>query len=293
MEVGAALAAALPPIAKRWSDKGEVSLLRELISHELLDRMNRQGHWKEYAALIRLLITAMDQLGDVAGSVFLRCRLARKVAQAGDLEGGWSLLREGDKELGENGPVALHAELHSHRSFLAYLEGDQFSALKELRLCIELRTALADHAGLFVAHKLEGNILLRHGEHRAAAASFNAALTLDIFEGSTQRLEAETSLAVREMRLSREEQARERLDRVIRQMRASGVDAELARALFTRALLSELQGMPAQALDLIRQAADLPTRDPAVRMAINRMVWRLERFPQGAAQGLRTQQRED
>jgi len=61
-------------------------------------------------------------------------------------------------------------------------------------------------------------------------------------------------------------------------MRRSPVQTELARALHVAALLAERRGLPAQALDLARQAVDIETRDPAVRAAVERTVWRLERF---------------
>jgi hypothetical protein len=61
-------------------------------------------------------------------------------------------------------------------------------------------------------------------------------------------------------------------------MRAGPVRTELPRALYVAVLLAERRGLPAQALDLARQAADGDARDPAVKAAIERTVWRLERF---------------
>jgi len=276
--VETALACVLPTLARTWLKIGEFTRLGGQLRDDLIDRLNQQGYWTEYVALTKVLIDAMDQQGDLASAVAVRCRLARKVAQQGDLDLGWSLLREVGGLLGDDGPAAACADLHSHRAFLAHLQGDSEFALQELQRGIALRSATDDPMGLLLARKLEGNIRLRRGEYRAAAECYATALACGVPAEAPPRLEAETSLAHCELQLGQFDTASNRLARVIRQMRRSPVQTELARALHVAALLAERRGLPAQALDLARQAVDIETRDPAVRAAVERTVWRLERF---------------
>jgi tetratricopeptide (TPR) repeat protein len=270
-----ALAVALPVLAGNWLALG---VFDQLDVPALIERLNRQGYWDAYVALTRVLIDALDERDDLPNAVSARCRLARKVAQQGDLEHGWSLLREADALVGADGPAAARAELHSHRAFLAHLQGDSAYALEELHCDIALRSAIDDPVGLLMAHKFEGNIRLRAGEYEAATECFAAALAIDAPGAEGPHLEAEVSLAQCELRLDRLEVAGERLDRVIEQMRAGLVRTELPRALWVTALLAEQGGLPARALDLARQAAESDVRDPAVKAQIERTIWRLERF---------------
>jgi pimeloyl-ACP methyl ester carboxylesterase/tetratricopeptide (TPR) repeat protein len=288
--VEAALARALPTLARTWLKIGEFTRLGGQLRNDLVDRLNQQGYWTEYVALTKVLIDALDQQGDLVSTVAARGRLARKVAQQGDLDLGWSLLREVGELLGDHGPAAARADLHSNRAFLAHLQGDSKFALQELHRGIALRSATNDPMDLLLAHRLEGNIRLRRGEHRAAAKCYATALACDVPAEAPERLEAETSLAHCELQLDQLDTASNRLARVIRQMRRSPVQTELARALHVSALLAEHRGLPAQALDLARQAADSETRDPAVRTAVERTVWRLERFGAVAAES-RTERR--
>ncbi len=277
--VETALATVLPLVTVEWAKKRAWVTLCGLVDAELLDRLNQRGYWKEYVLLTRLRVDAADQLGDLASAVQLRCRLARKVAQMGDLDSAWELVRRAWNVLSEDGPAALRADIHSHRAFLAYLEEDDRFALRELEACTELRIATADTSGILVARKLEGNIRLRQRDYQGAAAAFELALAVtDIPSDSKHRIEAETSLAACEMQLSLEDRAEQRLRRVIQQMRASRMDTELPRALLTYALLAEDRGRPAEALEIARLAAALPARDETLRMAITRLIWRLERF---------------
>jgi hypothetical protein len=170
-----ALAAALPVLAKTWLTLG---VFDELDVFVLVEQLNRQGHWDEYVALTRVLIEALDERGDVQDAVSTRYGLARKVAQLGNLGLGWLLLREANGLVGADGPAAARADLHSHRAFLAHLQGDPAYALQELHRSMALRSASDDPVGVLIAHKLEGSIRLRLGEHEAAAACFAAALAV-------------------------------------------------------------------------------------------------------------------
>jgi tetratricopeptide (TPR) repeat protein len=290
--VEAALTATLVPIAQEWAREEAWATLRETVSAELLAGLNQRGRWTEYVLLTRLRIDAADHLGDLSDAVGLRCQLARKLAQQGDLDAGWELLRRAQNALSEENPAVLRARVAQHRALLAHLQGDEHYALRELKASILLFASADDAEGVLVARKLEGNILLRKGDYAGAAEAYKVALAMT---GTTadlkHRLEAETSLAVCETHLGREAIAEGRLQRVIKQMQESRIDAELPRALFTYALLAEQCDRPADALQLARQAASQPARDPAVRIAVERLIWRLEHFDQRAAiQGAVTDQ---
>lgn len=284
--IEAALTSILVPIAEEWVKEGAWATLSEIVSAELLVRLNQRGRWNEYISLTRLRVDAADHLGNVPDAVRLRCQLARKVAQQGDLDAAWELLRQAQDALTQESPAALRALVTQHRALLAYLQGDDRYALKELTASILQFSSAGDTEGVLVARKLEGNILLRKGDYAAAAQAYRAALAVGrITAGLKHCLEAETSLAVCEIHLGREAIAEDRLQRVIRQMQETRMDAELPRALFTYALLAEQCDRPADALQLARQAATHPARDPAVRMAVERLIWRLEHFDQRAIQG--------
>lgn len=258
----------------------ELGMFERVGVAEMGEPLNRQGHWTEYVALTQVAIRALDDAGDLARAVSERCRLSRKVAQRGDLPLASRLLADATDIVGVHGPAAVRAELHSHRAFLAHLQGDSTDALRELRLSEELRPNPGDPAAAVIARKLEGNIRLGIGDYEAAAACYTMALSIEGGDAPGARMEAEVSLAQCEMRLGNLDTAATRLDRVILWMRESAMTEELARALHVAALLAEQRGLPAQALDMARRAVDLSARDPAVRAAAQRNLWRLERFSQ-------------
>ncbi|WP_447008636.1 hypothetical protein ACRAKJ_21470 [Saccharothrix sp. DSM 118769] len=278
--LGRDLAAALPVLARNALEHGEFAELEAILRDGLADRVNRQGHWPDYLAVTRVLIDALDAQGDHAGGVALRCRLVRKVAQQGDLELAGALLHEAEQRVGEHGSAKTRAELHSHRAFLALRQGDSAYAEREARRSVELYAEQQDEHGQFVGLKLLGNIHLRLGEHEVAAEHFRSALDRATPADAPQRLEAEINLALCDMESGRPEQAAARLDALINRMWA-GTDTELPRALHLRALLAEEAGFPAQALHLVRRAAAEWARDPAVREAVARTLWRMERFGAG------------
>ncbi|ROP35246.1 hypothetical protein [Saccharothrix texasensis] len=280
--VGPDLAAALPVVARTALAAGAFGELAPVLRGGLADRLNRQGYWPEYLAVTGVLIDGLDAEDDRVGAVALRCRLARKVAQQGDSRMAWSLLHEAEQHVGDLDSAEVRATLHSHRAFLANLDGDFGFALSEAGAGLELQRGLEDERGVFVAHKLLGNIHLRRGDHAQAAAHFGAALGCGIPADAPERVEAEISLAWCEVELGRTREATVRLDDVIRRM-WSGAHTELPRALHLRALLAEDAGFPAQALDLARRAEAERAREPAVREAVARMVWRMERFGAGGA----------
>ncbi|MGG7570169.1 TIR domain-containing protein [Streptomyces sirii] len=280
-EVLASLAGVLAPVALVAVETGEWRALRDAVPDRMLDRFNARGFWKEYVLLTKALIEAVDGLGDEADRVRLRVRLSRKIAQLGDTRSAWQLARECEAVPGVADSPALRAELAGQRAFLSYLQEDDRSTLHELGVCVDLRTRTGDTAGLLIAHKLEGNVHLRRGRYEEAAAAYRTALAVG---GDTadarHRLDTEASLAMCEARLGSPESAVRHLERTVHEMRALSLTIDLPRALHGLALVYERLGLPARALESVRQAAATPARDPAVRKAVDRMLWRLENLQQ-------------
>ncbi|QHC24623.1 toll/interleukin-1 receptor domain-containing protein [Streptomyces sp. GS7] len=280
-EALASLSGVLAPVALVAVETGEWRALLDAVPDRLLDRLNTRGFWKEYILLTKALIEAADPLGDEADRVRLRVRLSRKIAQLGDTRSAWQLARECESIPGAASYPALRAELAGQRAFLSYLQEDDRSTLHELGICLALRARVGDTAGLLIAHKLEGNVHLRRGRYEEAATAYRSALDVggDVAD-ARHRLDTETSLAMCEARLGSTEAAVRRLERAVREMRALSLTIDLPRALHGLALVYERQGLPARALELVRQAAATPARDPAVRKAVDRMLWRLENLQQ-------------
>ncbi|MER6306377.1 toll/interleukin-1 receptor domain-containing protein [Streptomyces sp. NPDC001657] len=277
----ASLAGVLAPVALVSLETGEWRALREAVPDRLLDRLNARGFWKEYVLLTKALIEASDRLGDTADRVRLRIRLSRKIAQLGDTRSAWQLAREGEAVPGAGDATALRAELAGQRAFLSYLQEDDRSTLHELGICIALRGREGDAAGLLIAHKLEGNVHLRRGRYEEAAAAYRTALAAGGERADARhRLDTEASLAMCEARLGSPEAAARSLKRTVSEMRALSLTIDLPRALHGLALVYERLRLPARALELARQAASEPARDPAVRKAVDRMLWRLENLQQ-------------
>ncbi|MGV9567447.1 TIR domain-containing protein [Streptomyces sp. NPDC003480] len=277
------MARVLPRIALMLASAGQWRELREIIPPRFLDRLNSGGFWKEYVLLARALISAADHLGDETARVGLRVRASRKLGQLGDTRTAWDLLREAETVTSTVDSPALRGDLAGLRAFLSYLQGDDKSTLRELKDCVEWRTREGDAGGLLIAHKLEGNVYLRQQKHKKAAAAYRAALTAGGDEADARhRLDAETSLAICESRQGISETAVLRLERVVREMRALSVHGELPRALHALALLYERQGLSTRALEVARQAALARANDPAVRAAVDRLVWRLENLRPGS-----------
>lgn len=281
------LARVLPRTVLMLVSAGQWRELRETFPPGFLDRLNSGGFWKEYVLLARALISAADHLRDEAARVGLRVRVSRKLGQLGDTRTAWDLVREAETVTSTLVSPSLHGDLAGLRAFLAYLQGDDKSTLRELKGCVELRTRDGDAGGLLIAHKLEGNVHLRRGKYKKAEAAYRAALGAGGDEADARhRLDAETSLAICEFQQENSEEAVLRLERVVREMRALSVHSDLPRALHALALVYERQGLSAQALEVARQAALAQANDPAVRAAVNRLVWRLENLRPGS--GLRT-----
>ncbi|MFG3509718.1 TIR domain-containing protein [Streptomyces sp. NPDC047821] len=279
----APLARVLPRTALMLVTAGQWRALQEMIPPGFLDRLNSGGFWKEYVLLARALISAADRLRDETPRVRLRVRVSRKMGQLGDTRAAWDLVREAEALAGALDSTSLHGDLAGLRAFLAYLQGDDTSTLRELKGCVELRTRDGDAGGLLIAHKLEGNVHLRRGKYRKAAAAYRAALAAGGGEADPRhRTDAETSLAICDFRQGNDEAAAVRLERVVREMRALSVLGELPRALHALALVHESQGLSARALEVARQAALARANDPAVRAAVDRLVWRLENLGPGA-----------
>lgn len=277
----ASLAGVLAPVALVSVETGEWRALREAVPDRLLDRLNARGFWKEYVLLTKALIEASDGLGDTADRVYLRVRLSRKIAQLGDTRSAWQLARECEALPGAADVAALRAELAGQRAFLSYLQEDDRSTLHELGICVGLRGREGDAAGLLIAHKLEGNVHLRRGRYEEAAAAYRTALAAGGGHGDARhRLDTEASLAMCEARLGSCEAAARSLERTVSEMRALSLTIDLPRALHGLALVYERLELPARALELVRQAASEPARDPAVRKAVDRMLWRLENLQQ-------------
>ncbi|MFC9228796.1 TIR domain-containing protein [Streptomyces decoyicus] len=281
-EVLGSLAGVLAPVALVSVETGEWRALRDAVPDRMLDRFNARGFWKEYVLLTKALIEAADGLGDEADRVRLRVRLSRKIAQLGDTRSAWQLARECESVPGVAGSPALRAELAGQRAFLSYLQEDDRSTLHELGVCVDLRTRTGDTTGLLIAHKLEGNVHLRRGRYEEAAAAYRTAL--GVGGGDTadarHRLDTEASLAICQARLGSPESAVRHLERTVQEMRALSLTIDLPRALHGLALVYERLGLPARALESVRQAAATPARDPAVRKAVDRMLWRLENLQQ-------------
>ncbi|MFD8545322.1 TIR domain-containing protein [Streptomyces sp. NPDC059649] len=287
----ASLAGVLAPVALVSVATGEWRALREAVPDRLLDRLNARGFWKEYVLLTKALIEASDGRGDTADRVRLRVRLSRKIAQLGDTRSAWQLARECEVLPGAADSPALRAELAGQRAFLSYLQEDDRSTLHELGICVALRGREGDAAGLLIAHKLAGNVHLRRGRYEEAAAAYRTALAAgDGRADARHRLDTEASLAMCEARLGSPEAAARSLERTVSEMRALSLTIDLPRALHGLALVYERLGLPARALELVRQAASEPARDPAVRKAVDRMLWRLENLQQAtrSAAGGRT-----
>jgi len=284
--IDAALAHVLPPVAAELVKIGSWAAVGQLIDPALLDRLNVRGYWEAYVQLTRMRVEAADHLGESAEQVIMRCRLARKLAQQGDLDSAWDLLHEAQDAADDEGPAALRAMLCQHRAMLAYLQNDDRSALADTRASAALYADAADAAGVLEARKLEANILLRQGDYQGAADTYQKALVAGSVPVSLKhRLEVETSLALCEMRLGIDDKAEQRLERIFRQIRESGINSELPRALLVSALLAEQRGRFADSLQFARRAAAEPAPDAAVRMAAERLAWRLERFGRDTAAG--------
>ncbi|MFE3770446.1 TIR domain-containing protein [Streptomyces sp. NPDC059122] len=272
-----ALASVLAPVALVSVETDEWRALRDAVPDRLLDRLNSRGFWKEYVLLTKAVIEAVDGLGDDADRVRLRIRLSRKIAQLGDTRSAWQLARECESIPGALDSPGLRAELAGQRAFLSYLQEDDRSTLHELGVCVDLRTRTGDAAGLLIAHKLEGNVHLRRGRYQEAAEAYRTALAVG---GETadarHRLDTEASLGMCEARLGSPSSAMRRLKGAVDEMRALSLTIDLPRALHGLALVYERLGLPARALEAVRQAAATPARDPAVRKAVDRMLWRLE-----------------
>lgn len=279
------LSRVLPPVVIRLVKTKSWATVRQIIDPRLLDRLNERGHWEAYVQMTRLLVEAMDHLGDSADAVIMRCRLARKLGQQGDLDSAWTLLQTAQDMIGDDGSAVLQAMLCQHRAMLAYLQNDDQSALADTRASAALYADAGDAEGVLQARKLEGNVLLRQGDYQGAADTYQMALGTDEFSATVKhRLEVETSLSLCEMRLGMADMAEQRLKRILRQMRESRIDSELPRVLLTSALLAEQRGRFADALQFARRAAAGPAPHAAVRMAAERLVWRLERFGQRTAE---------
>ncbi|MFD7662020.1 TIR domain-containing protein [Streptomyces sp. NPDC059788] len=281
-ETGAldSLAQVLAPLALASVSVGEWRALRKVVPDTLLDRLNARGFWKEYVLLTKALIEAADHLDEGADRVHLRVRLSRKIAQLGDIRSAWQLARECESVAGVAGSSALRADLAGQRAFLSYLQEDDRSTLHELNLCVSLRTRTGDATGLLIAHKLEGNVHLRRGRYEDAAEAYRTALDAG-GDGADDRhrLDTQANLAMCELRLGSPETAARRLETVVGDMRALRLSIDLPRALHGLALAYERLGLVSRALEQVRQAAATPARDPAVRKAVERMLWRLENLP--------------
>ncbi|MEV4877516.1 toll/interleukin-1 receptor domain-containing protein [Streptomyces cyaneofuscatus] len=272
----ASMARALPPVALMLVSAGHWRELRETVPPGFLDRLNAGGFWKEYVLLARALISAADHLREDTAGVHLRIRVSRKMGQLGDTRTAWDLVREAEAVTSTLDSRSLNGDLAGLRAFLAYLQGDDKSTLRELKSCVELRTQDGDAGGLLIAHKLEGNVHLRRGKYKNAAAAYGAALAAGGGEADPRhRMDAETSLAICEFRQGNREASALRLERLVREMRALPVHSDLPRALHALALVYESQGFAARALEVARQAALAQANDPAVRAAVDRLVWRL------------------
>ncbi|MEU7054984.1 toll/interleukin-1 receptor domain-containing protein [Streptomyces sp. NPDC046197] len=283
------LARVTPPVALSTIAVGEWQALRETFPAGFLDRLNSRGFWKEYVLLAKALIAAADHLRDDDERVRLRIRVSRKVAQLGDTRSAWDLAHEAEEAARWLGSSWARADLAGLRAFLFYIEGEDTSALAELKVCIDLRSRDGDGGGLLIAHKLRGNLHLRRGKYKKAAAAYRAALEAGGEKADARhRIDAETSLAMCELRQGLQQAAVERLERAVRDMRALSLHSELPRALHALALVYDSQGLSVKALQWARQAAAARPRDPAVRAAVDRLLWRLENL--GAGPGGRTDQ---
>ncbi|MFD9717412.1 TIR domain-containing protein [Streptomyces sp. NPDC059076] len=279
----ASIARALPPTVLMLVSAGLWRELRETVPLGFLDRLNVGGFWKEYVLLARALISAADHLRDDAARVNLRVRMSRKVGQLGDNRTAWDLVREAEAVTSTLDSRSMQGDLAGLRAFLAYLQGDDKSTLRELKSCVELRMRDDDAGGLLIAHKLEGNVHLRRGKYKKAVAAYRAALTAGGDEADPRhRMDAETSLAICEFKQGSSEASTLRLERVVREMRALSVHSDLPRALHALALVYESQGFTARALEVARQAALAQANDPVVRAAVDRLVWRLENLRAGS-----------
>ncbi|MFE3018157.1 TIR domain-containing protein [Streptomyces sp. NPDC059256] len=279
----ASIARALPPTVLMLVSAGLWRELRETVPLGFLDRLNVGGFWKEYVLLARALISAADHLRDDAARVNLRVRMSRKVGQLGDNRTAWDLVREAETVTSTLDSRSMQGDLAGLRAFLAYLQGDDKSTLRELKSCVELRMRDDDAGGLLIAHKLEGNVHLRRGKYKKAVAAYRAALTAGGDEADPRhRMDAETSLAICEFKQGSSEASTLRLERVVREMRALSVHSDLPRALHALALVYESQGFTARALEVARQAALAQANDPVVRAAVDRLVWRLENLRAGS-----------
>ncbi len=282
----APMARVLPRIVLMLVSAGQWRELRETVPPGFLDRLNSGGFWKEYVLLARALISAADHVRDDVARVGLRVRVSRKLGQLGDTRTAWDLVREAEGVTATLDSPSLDGDLAGLRAFLAYVQGDDKSTLRELKGCVELRTRDGDAGGLLIAHKLEGNVHLRRGKYRRAAAAYRAALLAGGDEvDARHRTDAETSLAICEFQLGISEAASLRLERVVGEMRALSVHSELPRALHALALVYESQELFAPALEVARQAVLAQSNDPAVRAAADRLVWRLENLRPGSGLG--------
>ncbi len=279
-------AAIAPPIAHRLRELGLAAAARPMLGEDFLELLNQRGFWKEYSVLVQLAHDAARDDRDVAVQFRLGCRLVRKRVQLGDGEAAREALAELERLVGPSAGGWERAELHSHRALLHQLDRDEAAVERELAASRQLRDALGDRPGVAMLDKQLGHLLLRRQELGAAALRLATARAGFAALGDVKnRLDADTSLALCELRTGSPEQAETRLLAVVAECRGAGFEAGLPRALFHLCLAAEKRGRPAEALEHAREVARLAEASGNVLMAQMAAVAasRLAESPVGAA----------
>ncbi len=254
-EVFAAIA---PPIAHRLCKLGHATSARRMLGEEFLELLNQRGFWKEYSALVQLAHDTARDDGDRPAQFRLGCRLLRKRVQMGDGERAHTVLAELEGLVDASAGERERAELHSHRALVHQIDHDEAAVERELGASRALREASGDLPGMAMIDKQLGHLLLRRNELSAAAerlamASAGFAAANDV----KNRLDAETSLALCELRTGAAEQADTRLRSVVAECRSAGFEAGLPRAVFHLCLAADKRGRVAEALEHACEAARL------------------------------------
>jgi hypothetical protein len=186
-ELGARLAA----YARENDSWHQISAIAE---ERFLEKLNVQGHWKQYLLLLRLGIEAASQRNDVPTRLRLTCRLVRKRLQLCELQDARELL-ESMEGLAPKGETLEAADLLSHRALIERMDGEIAASLDHLEQSSALREKLGDFVGLATMRKLIGNIRLHSKQTAQAWNEYQAALAVLPSGPSKTRVDIEVGLA--------------------------------------------------------------------------------------------------
>ena len=255
-ETTAALATVGAGMVHRLADAGHDDLLLGMLRPAFIDRLNREGAWKEYSLLMRLGFDAARRTERRDARIGLGFRLTRKLVQMRDGDGARATLAE-LSALVTSSETIERADLHSHQALVGQLEQDEERALRELQESARLRERLGDASGLVVVMNQIGNVHLRRRDVAEARHALNTAREGALVVGDDKQLiEADTSLALCEFAEGDLAGAQARLRSVLERCRQHGYAAGEPRAKLNLALVLEQRGELAEARRLVQEAVE-------------------------------------